>query len=104
MSAIMGISGAAYGAQVRAAVAPDRATAEPARTAPEQSQDMTEQAKRAIIGSVFKIDPSTDLRSMFGDIQFSEGDIAQTAAFLRGLESVRPADPPADGPRLDIRA
>lgn len=60
------------------------------RVAPDaQATDRAEAAKRAIIGSVFRIDASTDLSAMFGDIQFSERELAQTDAFIRGLESLR---------------
>lgn len=109
MSGMLGIGGAAYGPQIRTAVAPDRVKAEPSRSdataSPEPDDATADQVKRALIGSVFKIDATTDLRTMFGDIEFSESEMAQTAAFLRGLESVRPAaSARVEGPRLDMRA
>lgn len=59
--------------------------------------------KRALIGKVFKVDETTDLKSMFGEIQFTKQDMDRASNFMKNLAQLRP-DPvqPGDVPRVNL--
>lgn len=61
--------------------------------AQEASPDASlDQMKRALISRVFKIDGDTDIKSLFGDIEFSNSDLRKAKAFMKNLEPIRGQD------------